>query len=149
MRAPFRRRPADAFKPCGQSAIEPRGQSATESCGSASDRTEAEVPGTFEATGDATCCAEGCVYCTGECAAEFGSATEGGAEIDSVRFLDEAGEPLDGLLGGEVVELEIKGRVHRAVSDPIVGFYVQDRLGQTLFADNTAMGSMGQARPMR
>ena len=63
----------------------------------------------------------------------------------SVRFLDEEGEPLAGLFGGEVVELEITGRVMREIPAPIVGFYVQDRLGQVLFSDNTALGA-SQAR---
>ncbi|MEE2906864.1 MAG: ABC transporter ATP-binding protein [Planctomycetota bacterium] len=71
-------------------------------------------------------------------AASFG---EGAAEITSVRFLDETGEALDVLFGGEVVELEITGRVLRDLPAPIVGFYVQDRLGQVLFSDNTAMGT--------
>ena len=65
---------------------------------------------------------------------------EGGAMIRNVQFLDESGNPLDALLGGEVVELEITGDVQDEVKSPIVGFYLQDRLGQTLFADNTAMG---------
>ena len=60
--------------------------------------------------------------------------------IRNVQFLDESGNPLDALLGGEVVELEITGDVQDEVKSPIVGFYLQDRLGQTLFADNTAMG---------
>ena len=68
--------------------------------------------------------------------ASFG---DGGAEITGVRFLDDGGQPLDALMGGEVVELEITGQVHRDLGAPIVGFYVQDRLGQTLFADNTAL----------
>ena len=70
-------------------------------------------------------------------AASFG---QGGARITSVRMRDESGDELKLLHGGEVVDLEIAGLVEATVSSPIVGFYVQDRLGQTLFADNTALG---------
>ena len=68
-----------------------------------------------------------------------------GADVDARidrRFLDEAGEELDAFEGGEVVELEIRGEAESTVTQPIVGFYVQDRLGQTLFADNTAIGGL-------
>jgi lipopolysaccharide transport system ATP-binding protein len=65
---------------------------------------------------------------------------EGGACIETVEFRDADDQPIDGLLGGEVIAVEILGVTQRAVRGPIVGFYVQDRLGQTLFADNTATG---------
>lgn len=64
---------------------------------------------------------------------------EGGAEIESVRFLDESGSPVEIATGGEIVSLEVSGSVSRSIAQPIVGFYVQDRLGQVLFADNTSM----------
>ncbi|MBG84573.1 MAG: ABC transporter ATP-binding protein [Phycisphaerae bacterium] len=73
---------------------------------------------------------------------------EGGAEISSVRFLDDSGSPLDLLNGGEIVELEVTGTVSRTIDEPIVGFYVQDRLGQVLFADNTGFGSHKAAEPI-
>lgn len=61
----------------------------------------------------------------------------GGAHITSVRFLDEIGDPLSWVVGGEVVTLEISVTPERALGSPIVGFYIKDRLGQTLFGDNT------------
>ena len=65
---------------------------------------------------------------------------EGGAEIESaVRFLDESGSPVEIATGGEIVSLEVSGSVSRSIAQPIVGFYVQDRLGRVLFADNTSM----------
>ncbi len=73
---------------------------------------------------------------------------EGGAEIESVRFLDESGDPLTLLNGGEIVELEVTGTVSRTIEEPIVGFYVQDRLGQVLFADNTWLGSDAPIQPI-
>ena len=73
---------------------------------------------------------------------------EGGAEIETVRFLGKDGDPLDLLSGGEIVELEVAGSVSRTLQEPIVGFYVQDRLGQVLFADNTALGQSQKSSPI-
>src|SRR5690606_14931025 len=61
----------------------------------------------------------------------------GGGRIESVRFLDNAGNELGVIEGGEDVTLEIICRVDRPIEGPIVGFYVRDRLGQDLFGDNT------------
>jgi lipopolysaccharide transport system ATP-binding protein len=41
------------------------------------------------------------------------------------------------LHGGESVELQITVRLHDALGEVIIGFYVKDRLGQRLFGDNT------------
>ena len=73
---------------------------------------------------------------------------EGGAEIDSVRFLDESDQPLELINGGEIVSLEVTGSVSRSIAEPIVGFYVQDRLGQVLFADNTSLSLGENASPI-
>jgi lipopolysaccharide transport system ATP-binding protein len=42
-------------------------------------------------------------------------------------------------VGGEEVILTVKARVHQEqpMLQPIMGFYIKDRLGQTLFGDNT------------
>jgi lipopolysaccharide transport system ATP-binding protein len=61
----------------------------------------------------------------------------GGAHIEDVRFEDEHGSPLSWMIGGEMVRLRIRVRADRDLLSPLVGFQVQDRLGQTLFADNT------------
>lgn len=61
----------------------------------------------------------------------------GGAHITSVQFLDEVGDPLGWVVGGEIVTLEISVAVDMVLNSPIVGFYIKDRLGQTLFGDNT------------
>ncbi|HWL79436.1 MAG TPA: ABC transporter ATP-binding protein [Roseomonas sp.] len=60
-----------------------------------------------------------------------------GATIESVRLLDANGAPLSSFEGGEDVRLEIRCRAERAVDQPIIGFNVKDRLGQSLFGDNT------------
>ncbi|GAB3362667.1 ABC transporter ATP-binding protein [Lysobacter rhizosphaerae] len=47
------------------------------------------------------------------------------------------GEGVRLLHGGEIVELQITVRLHDALGEVIIGFYVKDRLGQRLFGDNT------------
>jgi lipopolysaccharide transport system ATP-binding protein len=61
----------------------------------------------------------------------------GGARIVDVAFEDENGGALSWIIGAEMVRLRIAVRVDHDMSSPIVGFQVKDRLGQTLFADNT------------
>ncbi len=66
--------------------------------------------------------------------ASFG---KGGATIEQVLLLDRRGAPLSWCVGGEVVSLRIFCRAKQELASPIVGFYLKDRLGQTLFGDNT------------
>ncbi|WP_245463052.1 ABC transporter ATP-binding protein [Mesorhizobium sp. M7D.F.Ca.US.005.01.1.1] len=61
----------------------------------------------------------------------------GGAKIESARFLDSDGDELTVIEGGEDVALEISCLAKGALDAPIVGFVIRDRLGQTLFGDNT------------
>jgi lipopolysaccharide transport system ATP-binding protein len=61
----------------------------------------------------------------------------GGARIEDVSFADDTGATLSWIIGAEVVNLKIDVRAARDLQSPIVGFQVKDRLGQTLFADNT------------
>ncbi|UXC35430.1 ABC transporter ATP-binding protein [Cupriavidus gilardii] len=75
-------------------------------------------------------------------ASSFGT---GDAQIVDVRFLDEDGRPLAWVVGGEEVILSVVASVHRPLSSPIVGFYVKDRLGQTLFGDNTYLSYVDSA----
>jgi lipopolysaccharide transport system ATP-binding protein len=67
-------------------------------------------------------------------AASFG---KGDARICQVDLLDEEQHPLSWIVGGETVILRVTARVHRCLDSPIIGFFVKDRLGQTLFGDNT------------
>ena len=67
-------------------------------------------------------------------AASFG---KGEARIRDVRLLNENENPLAWVVGGEKVILRIKVAVAKDLHSPIVGFYIKDRLGQTLFGDNT------------
>lgn len=66
--------------------------------------------------------------------ASFG---RGDAEIVDVALLDAGGERLAWVVGGERVMLRIVARAHGELNSPIVGFYVKDKLGQTLFGENT------------
>ncbi|PAM68735.1 ABC transporter ATP-binding protein [Stenotrophomonas maltophilia] len=65
----------------------------------------------------------------------------GGAQIESVSFVDASNRPLAWVIGGEAVRLQIRCRTQVALASPIIGFEVYDRLGQTLFADNTYVAS--------
>ena len=67
-------------------------------------------------------------------AASFG---KGGAQIHDVRLLDEDENLLAWIVGGEKVTLRVMVHAVQELDSPIVGFYVKDRLGQTLFGDNT------------
>lgn len=62
---------------------------------------------------------------------------KGGGHITSVQLLDETEKPLAWIVGGENVKLKISCRANNDLFSPIVGFYVNDRLGQPLFGDNT------------
>ena len=62
---------------------------------------------------------------------------QGGASITQVSILDEEGNPLVWAVGGEPVCLHIAATCEKDLDAPIIGFYVKDRLGQTLFGDNT------------
>lgn len=62
---------------------------------------------------------------------------EGGAEIYDIKLENIHGESLSWVVGGESVKLRIKVRCIKSMYSPIIGFYVKDRLGQTLFGDNT------------
>lgn len=67
-------------------------------------------------------------------AASFG---KGGAQIRGAEITDQDGRPVTWVVGGENVILHIKIFANQDLNSPIVGFYVKDRLGQTLFGDNT------------
>lgn len=61
------------------------------------------------------------------------------ARIVDVAMLNERGEPISWIIGGELVTLEITVRSAVELRSVIIGFYIKDRLGQYLFGDNTFM----------
>jgi lipopolysaccharide transport system ATP-binding protein len=60
-----------------------------------------------------------------------------GGTITNVRIVGASGEELPVLEGGEELKLEIECRILSDMLNPIVGFFLRDRLGQNLFGDNT------------
>jgi lipopolysaccharide transport system ATP-binding protein len=66
--------------------------------------------------------------------ASFG---DGGVELTDVHLEDEEGHPLSWVVGGEMVRLVINAQAKASVDQPIIGFFLKDKLGQTLFGDNT------------
>jgi lipopolysaccharide transport system ATP-binding protein len=59
------------------------------------------------------------------------------ATISDVYLQDDNGHRLNWVVGGEVATLQVHVKADQPLDKPIVGFYVKDRLGQTLFGDNT------------
>jgi lipopolysaccharide transport system ATP-binding protein len=62
---------------------------------------------------------------------------KGGATITSVIITGDEGIPLTWVVGGENICLIIKCQANKDLYSPIVGFFIKDRLGQTVFGDNT------------
>lgn len=61
----------------------------------------------------------------------------GEARISNARLLDSNGAPLTWVVGGEKVTLRVEVSVEVDLEQLIVGFAFKDRLGQSLFGDNT------------
>ena len=74
------------------------------------------------------------VFRFNENAESFG---KGMAIISNVNLCDAEGETLSWIVGGEDVVLRIKVAALDFLASPIIGFHVKDRLGQSLFGDNT------------
>lgn len=72
----------------------------------------------------------------------------GEAKIISVRLLDENDVPLSWIVGGENVILEIRCLANEELIRPIVGFDFKDRLGQTIFGDNTFLSFQHNPLPV-
>ncbi len=63
-------------------------------------------------------------------------------KLEQVYLLSEDGAPLSWAVGGEMVELKIIAQPLTDMGEPIVGFVVKDKLGQSLFGDNTYLTFM-------
>ena len=68
-----------------------------------------------------------------------------GAVVTLASLEDEQGHKLAWVVGGEMVVLVISCRAISRLKNPIVGFYLKDRLGQTVFGDNTYITYMDRA----
>lgn len=65
------------------------------------------------------------------------------ATVVDAQLLDDSGRRLAQVMGGETVVLEVVALVNADFENPIVGFYLRDRLGQLLFGDNTYLSYTG------
>ena len=63
--------------------------------------------------------------------------SSGAAEIYSVDITKLDGTPLTTIAGGESVILNIEAKIFKHLASPILGFFVKDRLGQSLFGEHT------------
>ncbi|NEI70815.1 ATP-binding cassette domain-containing protein [Rhizobium lusitanum] len=59
------------------------------------------------------------------------------AEIVNVTLRNRAGNPLSWVIGGEYVVVQVEAKIYEDLASPIIGFMFKDRLGQTLFGENT------------
>ncbi|HBP78234.1 MAG TPA: ABC transporter ATP-binding protein [Halomonas sp.] len=71
-------------------------------------------------------------------AASFGTRQ---ANIVGMTLKDIEGKTLSWVVGGENVVLQVVCQSDKSMRSPIIGFYIKDRLGQTLFGDNTYIGT--------
>ncbi len=69
---------------------------------------------------------------------------QGDATITDVYLENSEGQRLNWAVGGEVTTLMVHVQARDYLDRPIVGFYVKDRLGQTLFGDNTYLSYASQ-----
>jgi len=72
----------------------------------------------------------------------------GDAKISQVVLLDENENILSWVVGGEKVMLRITVSAMNNIDQPIVGFFIKDRLGQTLFGDNTFLNYQEKPIPL-
>ncbi len=64
------------------------------------------------------------------------------ARILDAAILDEQGQALAWVAGGENVTLEFVVEAEQGIDNVVVGFYFRDRLGQNLFGDNTYLTTL-------
>jgi lipopolysaccharide transport system ATP-binding protein len=69
---------------------------------------------------------------------------KGGATITSVLLMDDGDRPLGWIVGGEPVTVVVRCQAHQPLFGPIVGFNINNRLGQIVFGDNTHCTYVGQ-----
>lgn len=74
------------------------------------------------------------VFAFNESSAAFGKK---GVIITGAALLDAEGQPLSWVVGGEPASLRITVQAHKDVFGPIIGFFLNNRLGQHIFGDNT------------
>lgn len=73
----------------------------------------------------------------------------GAGRIVDVALLDDDGTRLRTLNGGETVTLRIQAEAAQDIVNPILGFYIRDRLGQNLIGDNTFLSTLDRDLQVR
>jgi lipopolysaccharide transport system ATP-binding protein len=73
----------------------------------------------------------------------------GGARIVDVELRDQDSQRLRWCVGGEDVTLNVRCEARVDIATPIIGFFVKDRLGQTLFGDNSYLTYMSSPVSVR
>lgn len=68
-----------------------------------------------------------------------------GAEILELSLANESGEPYGWVVGGEIVHLVIRCRARSPLQNAIIGFHLKDRLGQSIFGDNTYLSTRSRS----
>lgn len=66
----------------------------------------------------------------------------GHATILHANLEDQSGKKLSWAVGGETVKISVQVHCSKDIDNPIIGFIVKDKLGQTLFGDNTYLSYM-------
>jgi len=92
-----------------------------------------EAPGSSGESGDASQLGQA-LSTAGEGSSDFGL---GLARISFVQLSDDGGERIASLPGGTNVHLDIGLTALASISQPLVGFYFKNRLGQVVFGGNT------------
>jgi lipopolysaccharide transport system ATP-binding protein len=64
---------------------------------------------------------------------------DGASEILAAKLVNEQGQETATLLGGEWARVRVRARFHRAVSEPVVGILVRNRLGIDVYGTNTKL----------
>lgn len=70
------------------------------------------------------------------------------ARVTDVRLTDTTGKAVQWAIGGEPIRLQIEVHADIAMDSPIVGFEFKDRLGQTIFGDNTHLATLETRQPV-
>lgn len=61
------------------------------------------------------------------------------SQIVDVRLLNDAGNPCNSFRPGECLVIQIRAQFRQAVSDPVVGILIRNRIGMDVFGTNTRL----------
>jgi lipopolysaccharide transport system ATP-binding protein len=64
---------------------------------------------------------------------------DGASQITDVQLLNQRGEPCSIVHSGDRITVRMRARFQRAVSDPVIGILIRNRLGIDVFGTNTKL----------